>query len=344
VQEKGSLTAGVVSIALAGSIGCEPGPRATAVALGAAHTCALDDEHRVWCWGIGGAVEPELVDGLPDVEAISAGQGHICAVASDGTAWCWGDGERGQLGHGSATSSAAPVEVAGLGNVSEIAAGDLHACAVHDGGTLSCWGDNTAGQLGVAPFEEPQTTPVDTLDGAVDVSTGGVDGVGRSCAIRDDGEVWCWGRFSPEPAPVGIGPAKDLDVGADHLCAILTDGTLACVEAFYDDAIASLSDERFESVSAGGLHTCLLTTQGQVWCFGDDLDGQLGDGTGDATGRAVLAIEGDASAVDAGALHSCAVLDTGAIRCWGENNNGRLGNGNAGGIEPSPVDVAEFGD
>src|SRR5690606_34609817 len=144
--------------------------------------------------------------------------------------------------------------------------------------------------------------------------------------------VVCWGRFDVAPTATGIEGARDLDVGASHLCAVQDDGGLRCIDAFEDPAIASLDGMRFRSVSAGGRHTALLAGDGAAcWC-GDDLEGQLGDGPADAGDRAVMAIAEGVVAVEAGALHTCAVLESGAIECWGENNNGRLGTGERGNI------------
>jgi alpha-tubulin suppressor-like RCC1 family protein len=314
------------------------------VALGAAHSCALDEEGGVWCWGVGGAAEPEAVEGLPPIGSLTAGQGHSCAVGLDGTAWCWGAGERGQLGTGALASSAIPERVSGIANATAIAAGDLHTCVLHDGGSVSCWGDNSTGQLGGSVMQDPQPVPLHVLDGASHLSAGGIEGVSRTCAIRSGGAVWCWGRLEPEPAAVGIVEAKHLDVGVDHFCVVLDNGRLSCIEAFQDAALAKLEGMSWTRVSAGGLHSCALNEAGAVWCFGDDLDGQLGDGDGNATDDAVRAIGAGAIAIGTGALHSCAVLDGGHVRCWGENNNGRLGTGETGGMHSAPAEVVGFGD
>lgn len=343
MHQEGSLnrarSCGWLLLSLLLASGCTEDRRAIDVACGAAHSCALDDSGQVWCWGAG-VREPERVTGLPSVTDISAGQGHTCALATDDSVWCWGSGERGQLGTGTESSSA-PGRVPGVA-ATAIAAGDLHTCALHDDGVVSCWGDNSTGQLGAPSSASPMATPVVATDGAAAIAAGGIDGVSRSCALRG-GEVWCWGRLETEPVATGVAGAKQIDVGADHFCAVLVDGSLACVDAFEDAALAQLEARRWRAVSAGGLHTCVLGEDGAVWCFGNDLDGQLGDGDADASGTAVRALDG-AVAVEAGALHSCAVLESGAVQCWGENNNGRLGNGEAGRAETSPVRVMGFGE
>lgn len=340
VHQEGPLRA----LLLLALVACSETPRATAIALGAAHTCALDADGGVWCWGIDGAVEPKVVDGLPPITSLSAGQGHTCAVGQDGSAWCWGEGRRGQLGNGMLQSSSRPQSVAGVTRATAIAAGDLHTCALHDGDVVSCWGDNTTGQLGGSPTDTPQPVALQVTSGATAVSAGGIEGVGRSCVIKSGGVVWCWGRLEPQPRPTEITGASQIAVGVDHYCAVVAGSRLQCVDAFQDAALQELAETPFTAVSAGGLHTCALSDAGAVWCFGDDLDGQLGDGPANATDAAVRAIDGGATAVGAGSLHSCAVLSTGGIRCWGENNNGRLGIGTIGTNVDTPTDVIGFGE
>jgi alpha-tubulin suppressor-like RCC1 family protein len=121
-------------------------------------------------------------------------------------------------------------------------------------------------------------------------------------------------------------------------------GEIECSGSAPTNAVADLDTIAFYAVRAGGLHSCALSSEGAVWCFGDDLNGQLGDGPVNSSGKAVNAIAGGAVSIDVGSLHSCAALEDGRVRCWGENNNGRLGNGQSGGVETQPVDVVGFGD
>ncbi len=331
-----------VLASLAGGLGCSEAPRAVAVALGAAHTCALDEDGDVWCWG-DGALSPTRIEGLPPAQAIAAGDGHSAALGRDGTVWSWGRGDRGQLGNGR-TDDGGPVPVVGLTDAVAVAAGDLHGCAILEDRTVWCWGDNATGQLGGTPTEEPQVVAAPVIGVAAhELDAGGLEGVSRTCVV--DGErVSCWGRLELTPAEVGLSPAVAVGVGVDHVCAVAPRGQLSCVGTYPEAAVMALADVTFRAVAVGGLHACGLTSAGAVHCFGDDLEGQLGDGPGDSSGRAVRAIERGAVALDVGALHSCAVLDDGRVQCWGENNNGRLGLGRAGGVEASPTTVPGFGD
>lgn len=339
VHQKGHLALAICVLA-----GCSDAPRATSVALGGAHTCALDEDGGVWCWGGSGALEPELVADLPPVSALSAGDEHTCALGVDRSVWCWGAGDRGQLGDGKLATSSPPSPVVGIDDAVRIAAGDHHTCALHEDATVSCWGDDTTGQLGDTPTDEPRPLPQEVLGvQATELGAGGLDGVSRTCAIANE-EVLCWGRLEPVAPIPELADAVALDVGVDHLCAVDASDALRCVGTFPENALSELASVRFSDVSAGALHSCALGQAGEVWCFGDDLEGQLGDGAGDASDGAARAITTAAIAVGVGSLHSCAVLDGGRVQCWGENNNGRLGTGAAGGVQASPVRVLGFGD
>lgn len=177
---------------------------------------------------------------------------------------------------------------------------------------------------------------------------------GFACAIRCNGEVWCWGRnesgqlgvgvrsASASPGPVrGVaGQATAIGLGFDHACAI-ADG-LQCWGSNTFGALGDGSrdasshpvavqglDAEVRSVAGGGLHTCAVSTAGDVWCWGDDSRGQLADATRSARVRPWRVPDlGDlADTVVAGQYHSCAKLRTGDVWCWGQNTFGTLADG-----------------
>jgi alpha-tubulin suppressor-like RCC1 family protein len=149
-------TVPVVASLAASAGGAVPG--AADVTAGSAHSCALDGDGQIWCWGrgdagqLGGALAAVLTPApVPDVEgalAVSAGAAHTCAVTAAHTVICWGANDQGQLGGGDTEEVRSHVEVAGLTGAVKVSAGAAHTCALQDTGKVFCWGSNTSGQLG----------------------------------------------------------------------------------------------------------------------------------------------------------------------------------------------------
>ena len=153
------------------------GGAVSAIALGAAHTCAIiSNGSGVQCWGnndFGGQLgdstlinrrTPVNVVGLTSpISAISAGTIHTCALTTAGGAKCWGNNNSGQLGDSTMTQRTAPVDVSGLtSGLTSIAAGGDHTCAVTTSGGVKCWGFNGYGQLGDST-DDMRLAPVDVL-------------------------------------------------------------------------------------------------------------------------------------------------------------------------------------
>ena len=172
----------------------------------------------------------------------------------------------------------------------------------------------------------------------------------------------------PDPVPTpGPGPAASprvrpatLAAGYDHACAIGAGGILSCWgrnQAAQDggqlgDGTTTNRPEPAPvidlppvvEVSAGHFHTCALTADGRVACWGRNYDGQLGDGTRETRLRPVWVVGlSDAVNLDTGGTHTCAVRASGAVSCWGSNRSGQLGTSEVG-DSPVPVDVTLLSD
>jgi alpha-tubulin suppressor-like RCC1 family protein len=97
------------------------------------------------------------------------------------------------------------------------------------------------------------------------------------------------------------------------------------------------------SVSAGSNHSCALLTSGEVWCWGGNLSGQVGDGTTTQRIKPVpVTLAGPATQVVAGEAHSCALLASGQVQCWGDNTYGQLGSGSNAAGSLTPVTVVSL--
>lgn len=207
------------------------GSRATAIAAGLYHTCALLDDAAVKCWGgnehgqlgLGdmarrGDGPGEMGDDLPAVElgeelfatAIAAGTSHTCALLGGGGLKCWGFNQSGQLGLGdTCRRGEGPNEMgdslpevalgAGLEAVA-IAAGSSHTCALLDDGGVKCWGSNHTGELGQGDTRQRGDEPQEMGDSLPEIDLGSgrraiavSAGATHTCALLDDGTVKCWG-------------------------------------------------------------------------------------------------------------------------------------------------------
>ncbi len=246
------------------------------------------------------------------VTAIAAGYYHACAVVNKATVWCWGNNAQAELGSGTPTTStpagiSLPVQAkVGSGTIVTVAAGSEQSYALFGTGTLiESWGANESGELG-----DGSSTPTTAIQDvgltvpAVSVTSGTDAHLG--CALGSDGGVYCWGDGSDgalgssspsanQSSPVKIvglpTTATQISASRETACAILHNGTLYCWGGNEDGEAGKASPSNFAtpmqvtgftgtpvSVAVGYTHTCALTNNGSVWCWGGDDTGQLGDG------------------------------------------------------------------
>jgi uncharacterized repeat protein (TIGR01451 family) len=246
------------------------------IAGGDVYGAAVKTDGTVWIWGApvltGGSnliQTPIQLTGIANVTAIAGGNRHLLMLKTDKTVWSIGANSMGQLGNGNGNSTT-PVQVAGLSNVARIAAGDEFSLALKEDGTIWAWGSNSNGQLGPGGGNtdlNPHPNPVRVTGlpgGMANISAGGA----FCLALASDGTMWSWGDNS----------SRQLGHGAGSF----TTPTPAQIPNFGN--VVSI---------AGGLHhSVALKSDGSVWTWGLNLDGELGDSTTNTVSTIPLRVSG----------------------------------------------------
>jgi alpha-tubulin suppressor-like RCC1 family protein len=304
------------------------------------HSCGIKQDGTAWCWGndangqlgngttlTGDQAVPTLVTGGSTWKGISAGSSHSCGIKSNDSLWCWGSDTNGRLGNGATTGDQADPSAVNDGGATwkAVSAGGDHTCGIKTNNSLWCWGNDGDGQLGNGASGS-QTSPFAVNDGGATwkmVSAGS----GFTCGLKTNNSLWCWGRDSDEQLADGAGATSQLSPVA-----------------------ASDGGATWNSVSAGGFtaagFACGLKTDNTLWCWGDNLQGQLGDGTSGTDRNVPTAVnDGGAtwSVVDTGGHNACAVKSNNSVWCWGDDTDGQVGNGGTTGDQTSPVAVSGAG-
>ena len=343
------------------------------ISSGFEHTCALTSSAQVLCWGLSANGQSEdsyrpvkVMDStgntpLGNIAEIAAGGDHTCAKNFNGIVFCWGGGDNGQLGNDSSTDSySTPVTVIdgedssnvlrlgvrnrpwacyldglcqklspdegyendGGGLLDQISSGGNHVCALTSGGEVRCWGTGGDGQLGndsTANKDHPVTVlSANGVSTALEDIVQITSGENHTCALGVSGSVKCWGDGTS--GQLGNGGTSDLD----NPVAVTVDTDNNWLEGIVQ-------------ISSGADHTCVLTTEGTVLCWGEGEDGRLGNGDANQADQSrpvgVSAVGGGNTLlkgivqISGGGAHTCALTSGKTILCWGQNTYGQLGLG-----------------
>ena len=311
-----------------------PRVRATTLAAGYDHACAIGADGVLYCWGRNQAAQdggqlgdgtttsrpdPAPVVGLPPVLEVTAGHFHTCARTADGRVACWGRNYDGQLGDGSRETRLSPVWVVDITDAVSIDTGGTHTCAVHAHGAVSCWGSNRSGQLGTSEVgDSPTPVRVTELSDAVQVALGNE----HSCVRHVDNTASCWG--SNHSGQLGVSASLERRARPVPLLGLAN----------------------VAQVAAGDNYACAVQTDGHVACWGWGRDGDNGllkEGClPDFSGPQRVAGVDGASSLTLGALdHACVRRADGRVHCWGMNQNGQLGVGFADATGTAPLPPAQ---
>lgn len=283
------------------------------LAVGAtAFACLVNSSGAVYCWGENDF--GEIGDGsttarrspsrvaLPEpATAVSAGEYSACAVTRGGRIFCWGDNEHGKLGAGDTTAHPRPVAVNTAAEFASVAVGASGGtCGLTTTAAARCWGVMD-GELGLKMSEEPQQNPITPIGVSAERYRSISVGNSFACALREDGQVRCWGNDAA--AELGGGaPSRGLG-----------------------QRIVSLpGGEKATQVGSGFKSACALTASGRVACWGSNHVGELGRGIESAQERAPGFVAGDSRylAMSVGGSMVCAITVTHALACWGSTHRG----------------------
>lgn len=311
---------------------------ATALALGSSHSCALKANGEVWCWGdnqlleLGAATTgswqstPVKAD-IASVAKLDAGELRTCAITESRRLVCWGF-EQLILGM-TGTDSSGYVDVSTTSvPLPEISVGGAAACTL-DSPLVHCWGLNSQKALGTTGASEGSLVSFNSGINTRFADPVSFDvGARMSCVVTGGGHVSCWGG-SASPALHTIEKADGSPLSGVSKVAV------------------SLAQETSSIVDSA----CALTDGGNVWCWGNNAQGQLGNPatTASSSNGAVAVTDSqgfpaeNVVEVAVGGYHACVRQADGMVACWGRTD--MLGSGRAGtSIRRSPVEVKDLTD
>jgi alpha-tubulin suppressor-like RCC1 family protein/serine/threonine protein kinase len=307
------------------------------------------------------------------VKNFAMGHGHTCSIADVGVVRCWGRNTEGQVGNGGASSTCAvgssnvacvlTPTVIPMEPCIRLTAGASHTCAATEGQVL-CWGWNPRGQVGDGTVAVNRPTPTIVLGGdggafnAISIACGGL----HSCAVSSTGTLWCWGdnehgqigdgtvlvRLSPVAIASVAGVMSAVSAGSGHTCGITKTGSLKCWGQNNYGQLGQGSTSSYlltptdvpgiadlVALSLGAWHTCAVTMDGKLYCWGLNDFGQLGlpaanaaCGTVGSSSPCIMSptqVAIGVSGIATGHYHTCAIVHGGSVSCWGYNAYGQLG-------------------
>ena len=308
------------------------------ISVGTFHTCGLDANGIAYCWGwnnlgalgnnaqeftsIPVRVNPPVGESSLRFSSISAGFSQTCGISTNHNAYCWGDNQNGALGNGTDPLSYTNIPVAvaapkgeNILKFSSITSGGTghFTCGLTITGKAYCWGNNRYGELGNnstadANIPVPVATPkAEKVLRFLSISAGGA----QTCALTSSGEAYCWGQvFYESRGVVGVGTSRiPIKITARNGPVL-----------------------QFSSISVGGEHTCALSKNSFVYCWGSNHFGNLGNKSKQDSGFpfAIKAPKNGKplifASIETGEEHTCGIASNHQTYCWGFNKFGELGN------------------
>jgi alpha-tubulin suppressor-like RCC1 family protein len=258
---------------------------------------------------------------------------HTCGLSQDARVFCWGDNRQGQLGNNSKLEKLIPSEVDTRNlnpeeRFTKITSGSFHTCGLTNLNNVFCWGGDNLGNLGIGTYQDRYVpTALDTRNIPRDEHiTQLSSGSNHSCAITSKGKTFCWGNNY-------------------HGQLKFFREEMSNVPVYTYSPVLSYA-KKFVALSSGGFHTCGVTTEKEIFCWGDNEFGQLGRKIlspargqyGRVTAGPNTFNAGEEITMLAGGTHTCGYSNSGIPFCWGENYYGQLGD-NSKTSNPNPTKV-----
>ena len=269
-----------------------PPPTPTlSVSAGLDHTCSVDADGSVTCWGDNDEGQASPPGG--EFTSVSAGWEHTCGIRTDRSVVCWGRDHHGQ--------SSAP-----SGDFVSVSAGWEDTCGVRTDGSLECWGRVTTFGLDESPG---------TLFRSVSVAQY------HACGVMQDREIACWG-YSHRTTSLPPGPFASVSAGEGRGCGLRTDGSVACWGSDDSEQVIAPSGT-FVSISASteGHRACGVRTDGSALCWG--AGSRVPAGARNSVLPVSIQPDGRFSSISAGGGHVCGTRTGGDVVCWGANESQR---------------------
>lgn len=293
-------------------------------------TCALTPEGSAYCWGnqlrprdpgggtsTGPMFAPAKLPGGGRFSTLAVGHQFACGIASDGFTYCWGvNGATLGGGADGPSVSTVPRRVSGDYNFVTLSAGGFVTCGITGSGEAYCWGNDLYGQLGRGENLERcngeacgrSPEPVRTAVRFKQIAVGGL----HVCGLAGSGETYCWGINSDSQLGVDTGAEVCTDFLATYKCSRLP--------------VRVQGAPAFADIAVGSNHTCAVTAEGSLYCWGNGEAGQLGTGDAHSSSEPIFVAGAPTFvSVTAGNSTTCGITAVGSVFCWGDNSYGQSG-------------------
>lgn len=211
------------------------------------------------------------------------GEGYTIVLRSDGTVWSYGKNTNGQLGLGDTNNRNEPEKIETVEEIIDITTGQNHTILLGKSGKVYSFGVNGKGQLGTGnttTYKNPIVLKIENIEKVIAKEN-------TSFAINKDGKVYAWGNgYTKTPAMLNI-DTNVIDISKNYYLSVdgkvrkLVDNTIISLSLNeYDPAgEPELEEEKIVQMSEGIDHLIMLGESGRIYTYGENVYGQLGDGT-----------------------------------------------------------------